>query len=600
MGQIAARYADIVVLTSDNPRNEEPLAIIKEMLAGIPDESRAGIYTVPDRREAIERAVSMADRGDVILVAGKGHETFQVRGGKQYHFDDVEEIERACASLGGLNMGGHSLSSGFSASCSASDVVAATGGSLVAGSGNRGFSGVSTDSRSIREGELFWALDGEHFKGSDFVADALGRGAAGAVVGGNGPCDISGASAGDRFVIAVDDTLEALGDFAAWHGRKTGARVIGITGSCGKTGVKELLSMVMSMKYRTLATSGNFNNLIGLPLTLLQAGREHEWVVLEMGMNVPGEIKRLCEIAAPEAGVITSILPAHLEGLGGIEEVCREKSWLWKMMPADGICVLNLDDELCVRAADESGLEDITGYTLERDTAKAEALAARAGAARLVQAVAWKLRPDRTELVLEADRERIEIKSRLSGLVNVRNVLCAASAALALGVEPELVATGIEKAGPVRGRLHVERIGGNVLIDDTYNANPASMAAALEFLGEIKGESRGVAILGDMFELGRDEKRYHLELGERAAATGLDLLVCAGRLGALIAEGAMRAGMAEKRIRVFPDVDSLIKWRGFREMFCAENTALTILVKGSRGMAMERVVKKIQDRRADS
>jgi UDP-N-acetylmuramoyl-tripeptide--D-alanyl-D-alanine ligase len=126
------------------------------------------------------------------------------------------------------------------------------------------------------------------------------------------------------------------------------------------------------------------------------------------------------------------------------------------------------------------------------------------------------------------------------------------------------------------------------------------MAAALEFLGEIKGESRGVAILGDMFELGRDEKRYHLELGERAAATGLDLLVCAGRLGALIAEGAMRAGMAEKRIRVFPDVDSLIKWRGFREMFCAENTALTILVKGSRGMAMERVVKKIQDRRADS
>ena len=593
MGKVASKYADVLILTSDNPRSESPASIIEEMKKGVPSDSKAEIHSVVERREAIEKAVSMAQGGDVVLVAGKGHENYQIRGSKRYHFDDMEEVERAISRRAVHNK------MVFNNICSltrSSHVVAATGGRLVTGSLNSSFKGISTDSRKIKAGELFWALDGERFKGADFAAAVLKRGAAGVVVRKDDAEALIPYVSEGQFLVSVSDTLEALGDYAAWHGRKTGVHVAGVTGSCGKTSVKEILASIMSQKFHTLSTPGNFNNLIGLPLSLLHADKGHEWGVLEMGMNTPGEIRRLCEIAAPEAGIITAILPAHLQGLGSLEDVYKEKSELWKMMPADGVAVLNLDDELCVRAAMETGLKNIIGFTMEKDAKEAADSAERAKASRVVRAVSTELSPGGIKLLVHTGKEEIFLESGLAGRVNAKNILCAVAAALAIGVEPGLISTGVKKALPVPGRLYVERVGGDILVDDTYNANPASMAAALDFLADVKGESRGVAILGDMFELGVDEKDYHREVGAKAAETGMDLLVCAGRLATFIAEGAIDKGMPRDRVMYFADVDKLLDWIGSEDPVLFNDHGPSIfIVKGSRGMAMERVALKIKE-----
>ncbi|NDY42337.1 UDP-N-acetylmuramoyl-tripeptide--D-alanyl-D-alanine ligase, partial [Dissulfurirhabdus thermomarina] len=455
---------------------------------------------------------------------------------------------------------------------SAGDVAAATGGRLCGGGPDAWVAGVSTDSRRIAPGELFWALKGPRFDGHEFVGEALRRGAAGAVVQqdacGAHPGPLPG-GASRNVIIRVADTLRALGDFAAWHRRRIGLRVFGVTGSCGKTTTKDLVAAVLGRRWPTVATRGNFNNLIGLPLTLLGARPEDRWAVLEMGMNQPGEIRRLCEIAGPEAGLVTTVQPVHLEGLGDIEGVAAEKAALFAALPASGVAVVNLDDPR-VRAAAE-------GLACRRVT---WSLAGAAGAEARCRR--WEPRKDGTLAVFDLAGTVLECRLRLVGVVNVANALAAAAAGLAVGVPAAEIRAALEAAAPAPGRLRLAPLpGGRRLLDDTYNANPASMRAALETLARWAGDRPRVAILGTMFELGAEAAAYHEALGAAAAAAGLSHLVAVGEFADRVARGA--GGMP---CTALESTEALLEWLPAHAAgLCPEGGF--VLVKGSRGMGLE-------------
>lgn len=600
MGKIAAENADVVFFTSDNPRSESAEKIIEEMQWGI-SKKRAGleVYSVTDRISAIKKAVDKARPGDIVLVAGKGHEDYQIQGGIRRHLDDREELLNALKNSGDQKICVKSIGKAYTFQVlRAGDLIGSTGGKIVQGELSASFSDVSTDSRTVKKGEVFWALSGERFDGGKFVPEVLQKGAAGVVVNGCSGSYLDLCKGKEQFVIEVKDTLEALGSFAAWRSRRLGLKVLGITGSCGKTSVKELVASIFKLKFNVLKTQGNFNNLIGLPMTLLKAVPEHQWAILEMGMNVPGEIARLCEIASPCSGVITNIEAAHLEGLGGVEDVSREKAELWKWMPSFGSAVVNLDNEWCLKAAQDSGLKNITAFTLNQDFTLSRVQSILSGTVRLVKSCGYKVLETCTEIKVDTGEEVVEVKSPLVGKANVLNVLCSAASALANGVEAGLIKKGVETASAVPGRSLLISLNGVTLIDDTYNANPASVAAAIDTLVSIKGAKPSMVIMGDMLELGPETSNYHHDTGSLIARSGVDLLVCVGEQAPYTAEGARESGMREDRILEFKEMDQLLWWINEKKAdFFGKNTLYTALIKGSRGMTMELAVEKIRSER---
>ena len=426
---------------------------------------------------------------------------------------------------------------------------------------DRDFAGVSTDTRTIREGELFFALQGPNFDGNDYVRAAKTAGAAGAVVSRRVNDDVA--------QITVDDTKAALGRFgAAWRSEHD-ALVVGVTGSNGKTTLKELIAGCLSRKAATLATHGNLNNDIGVPLMLARIDESHRYVVLEMGANHAGEIAYLTKLVRPDVVVITNAGAAHLEGFGSIKGVAHAKGEILQGEPRPQVAILNADDKYFPYW--KSQVEDIRCLSFGFDEA------ADVRADDIVAA------SDQTTFTLHTARDSVDIALPLVGIHNVRNACAAAAVALALEIDIDDIRAALESVNPVGGRLQPLRgINDATLFDDSYNANPLSVIAAAEFLASLPGESW--LVLGDMKELGDDAEELHRGVGEAARTSGVNRLFAYGDLAASAVEGF------GEHASWFASLDALV------DELCAGMTSeVNVLVKGSRSMRMERVVDAVRE-----
>ncbi|MEW6427095.1 MAG: UDP-N-acetylmuramoyl-tripeptide--D-alanyl-D-alanine ligase [Thermodesulfobacteriota bacterium] len=452
------------------------------------------------------------------------------------------------------------------------EVEAATGGRVRWQGGERLFRTVTTDSRGVQPGDLFLALRGERFDGHDFIGDALRLGAAGLIV------ERAPASALRVPLVEVADSLIALGNLARHRRRQMrDLRVIGITGSCGKTSVKELTGAILEQKMRIIKTRGNFNNLVGLPLSLLPVGRHHRAAILEMGMNHAGEIARLTEIADPDVACITNVHEAHVEAFGSVDGIVRAKGELFAGARSDAVLVFNGDDSRLARLARRYGQRRLAFGRGRNADVRATRISARG------------LAGTGFTLHIGADVTRLVIPGH--GLHSVMNALAAAAIAHALGVDFADIAAGLAKGAPVAQRFQlVATTGGPRLINDAYNANPGSMAAAIDAALSLRGRGRLVLVLGDMFELGDRSETLHRELGQRAAASGADLLLATGEASRATVAAARATGMEAAH---FPAKEALAADLLRRVAAGALGAEDSILVKGSRGMRMETIIEAL-------
>jgi UDP-N-acetylmuramoyl-tripeptide--D-alanyl-D-alanine ligase len=450
------------------------------------------------------------------------------------------------------------------------DVVRATGGALVGGDLGVPVRGVSIDTRTLAVGEAFFAIRGHSMDGHAFVREAAGRGAACLVVHAL-PDDLPGHVP----IVLVDDTTRALGRLAAHHRRRFEIPLVAVTGSNGKTTTKEMIAAVLARRWQVLKPTASFNNQWGLPLTLLGLTPEHQAAVVEIGANMPGEIATLAEIAAPTIGVVTSVAAVHTEFFGSEEGVAAEKAALPRAIPPSGHVVLNADDPRVSAMAD--GLQAPVIYF------------GRSERASLRPAGAPSEDADGLRVTLEVDGARHPVRLHFAGRHNVQNALAAAAVGHALGFSIAEIAAGLEAARPVKGRCVWRHVGGVRILDDTYNANPVSVRAAIETLMAAGAEGRAVVALGDMLELGEGAVAAHQDIGRALGAAGVAEFVGLGRLARHAVEAARAAGLEESHhTATFEDTAAhLLKRLGPGDV---------LLVKGSRGMRMERVVDVLMAR----
>ena len=426
------------------------------------------------------------------------------------------------------------------------------------------FLNVCTDTRKIAQGDLYIALRGEHFDGADFIAQAAQCGAVAAIVNQD---SASGIQDSEIPLLFVEDTRLALGQLAAYWRSKFNIPMVAITGSNGKTSVKEMTASILRVAAGSdesvLATKGNFNNDIGMPLTLLQLNAQHRYAVIEMGMNHPGEIDYLTRIACPQVALINNASGAHLEGMGSVEAVARAKGEIFAGLQHEGSAIINADDEFAPMWRAEAGVYSLLEFGLNE---KAD--------------VSGQWQPLETGLRLIAKTPSGDFTADLQvpGEHNARNALAATAAAIALNLPLESIVAGLEKFIGVAGRLqrHAAR-GGAVVIDDSYNANPASLQAAIAVLAQAAG--RRVLVLGDMGELGENAAGFHAEIGRVARASGIEKLYA---LGELSRDAVREFGDAAQHFESIEKLQIALE----KEL----NAGTTVLVKGSRFMKMERVV----------
>ena len=457
------------------------------------------------------------------------------------------------------------------------DILEATGGELICGDLNYGFSGISIDSRSILANELFVAIKGEVHDGHSFAEDVIRQGISGLVIDKEKVNDLSVHEwkKNKLICLAVNNTTKALGDLASFHRKRANVPVVAITGSNGKTTTREMTAAVVGQRFATLSSRGNFNNEIGLPLTLLKLNHGHKWAVVELGMNAPGEIARLGEICMPDIGVITNIGPAHLKGVGSIEGVMHAKGELLDKIKAGGTAVLNADDHRVLHLAGKTSANVIFFGIADEATIRAESF----------------IETDRgISFALVLPEETISIDLKTHGTFMVSNALAAASVGYKLGLSAKEIKTGLEDFKPVGGRMNILHTGRGInLIDDTYNANPGSMEAALKTLTTLKKNNRGIFIIGDMFELGKHAEQMHEEIGALAAGSGISMLYATGEFAKSVANGAIHGGMESKNIFIGEKKEILDDLPGHLK------SGDWVLVKGSRGMRMEEIVERLMN-----
>jgi UDP-N-acetylmuramoyl-tripeptide--D-alanyl-D-alanine ligase len=442
-------------------------------------------------------------------------------------------------------------------------IVRGTRGALLGGDLGIAVGGISIDSRSLGVGDAFFAIHGERLDGHGFLRDAVGRGAACLVIH-SVPDDLPPGVP----VVLVDDTTAALGRLGAWHRQRFAIPVAAVTGSNGKTTTKEMMAAVLGALGPVLKPESSFNNQWGLPLTLLKLTAEHRAAALELGTNKPGEIAALAEIARPTIAAVTTVSSAHTEFLGSLDGIQTEKSALVRAIPADGAVVLNADDPrvLAMRAASRARVWKF-GAMKAADIRAAEITDTPAG----------------VTFVLQIPEGRRAVRLRFAGRHNVTNALAAAGVGVARGLPLEAIANGLEAARPAKGRCVWRRAGALRILDDTYNANPASVHAALDTLSASAVGMRRVVVLGDMLELGSIADALHQEIGRAVAASGAAEFVGLGRRSRIAVEAAREAGLSESHhAETFEDTVAHLLKR------LAPGDA--VLVKGSRGMRMERVV----------
>jgi len=590
MGGFAGQYADVAVVTDDNPRTEDPELIRSQILPGViasgclqqeeawlyrRKNSEHGFVQIGNRREAIAKTIKAAGPGDIVLIAGKGHEKYQLgRSGKQF-FDDCLEAETA---LYAWNL---------------EAVLEATGGRMVAAgnleSNSRTLQAVSTDSRTIGAGDIFVALRGDNFDGHDFLAAVAAKGAGCAIV------ENGAVAAGDGLVlIDVDDTLRALGALANYRRRLLGGQyrqsVVAITGSCGKTTVKEMTAAIMRRKWpageqypenAVLQTRGNLNNLIGLPLSLLPITPHTRAAVLEMGMNAAGEIRAMAKNADADICCITNVHPVHLEGLKTIEGVAAAKEELFQEARAEAVLIINLDDPHTSQMAAKYSQQQIS-------------FSRRADSGATVLATDVRVTVDgMIRFTLHLGEQQAEICLHTVGDHNVFNALAAAAIGVAAGASLDEIAGGLADFRPADRRMvQLMTEGGVGVLNDTYNANPASMVAAMKTLTEMSASSCA-AVLGDMLELGEGAQEAHRQLGGKAAELGVNYLAVVGEFKNDVAAAARAAGMTEEAVAVFDDKDKASEWIQKLEDDGKLAAGDWILVKASRGLRMETIVASL-------
>ncbi len=458
------------------------------------------------------------------------------------------------------------------------EIVESTGAELVRGNPRTLVRGVSTDTRTLREGELFLALSGPNFDGNRFAADALARGATAVLLSRGGAELAPGQLPPGAVLLRHAAPRQALADLARWHRSRLSAPVIGITGSCGKTTTKTILVDLLATQLSTVGSPSSFNNDIGVPHTLFLADPSTGAVVVEMGTNGPGEIAHLCRIARPSAGILTNIGASHLSGLGSVEGVAQEKSQLLRALPPEGFCVLNAD---CTRTR---GLRQVTrarAITFSVD-----------GEGDLNASDVWFHAGGTTFRLsgreLGAPRT---LTSPLLGLHNVQNVLAALCACHGLGLDLDRVLPAVSRLKPAQRRMERHELAGFTLIDDSYNANPESARASVRVLSGLHGHRRRVLVLGDMLELGEFAAELHKQIGEEAARSGIDVLVLVGELTRATAAGALEAGFPEGDVHHLASTDeALVRMSGL----IGEGDV--VLVKGSRRTGLDRLVTQLVGR----
>lgn len=436
--------------------------------------------------------------------------------------------------------------------------------------------GVVIDSRKVEKDFLFIATVGERVDGHSFIDQVFDNGALAVI------CEKAPEAPKGPYIL-VENSLQALKSIAKWYRSKLNIKVIGITGSVGKTSTKEFISSVVSVKYRTLKTEGNFNNEIGLPLTILQIREKHQVAVLEMGISEFGEMHRLSEIAQPDICVITNIGQCHLENLGSRQGILKAKTEIFDFMNNEGNVCLNGDDDMLSTIKDVHGKAPIHFGLNDTNDFYAYHIVTRGLFG--------------SDCDLHIQNKVIHVTIPLPGEHMILNALAAASVGSLLDMTPEEIASGIEAVQPVGGRNHIIRQDDFTIIDDCYNANPVSMKAAIDLL--CMADTRKIAILGDMYELGNNEKALHSEVGKYAASKGIDLLVCVGKLSRSMYEGALEVINADRtqqtdtlsktEVYYYETRDELVK-----ALPSILTTKDTVLIKASHGMGFENVVNILE------
>jgi len=429
---------------------------------------------------------------------------------------------------------------------------------------DRRFEGVSTDTRSVAKDELFVAVRGEHFDGHDFLPGATQRGAAGALVDGKhaGPAPLP--------VIVADDTRKALGRLGRHWRLRFAPALIAITGSNGKTTAKEMLAAILRChagEDGALATRGNLNTDIGVPMTLLRMRASHRYCAVELGMNHPGEIAMLAEIARPTVALVNNAQREHLEFMQSVAAVAAENASVFEALPADGVAVLNADDAMAGTFREKAGGRKRVEFGLHAGEVTGR----------------YALKGLQSEIVVRTPAGEAAATLAIPGMHNVRNALAAAACAHAVGIAPAAIGAGLTAFRPYVGRLQVKRTSaGATLIDDSYNANPDSVRAAIDVLASCPGPT--ALVLGDMGEVGGQGPEFHAEVGRYAKERGIEALLS---LGNASRESSKAFGSGAQH---FEDL---------HEMTASLQQAKTILVKGSRFMKMERVVAALTGGRAE-
>jgi UDP-N-acetylmuramoyl-tripeptide--D-alanyl-D-alanine ligase len=455
------------------------------------------------------------------------------------------------------------------------EIIAPLKGELISGPGDLIIGGLSTDSRKIKAGDLFVALRGEKYDGHAFIRQAVDNGAAGIVIRSGHRPKIP--ESRTPAVIVVADTLKALGDLAGWWRHQQTVNVAAVTGSAGKTTTKEMSEGILRIGALTLKNKGNFNNLIGLPLTLLMLEKEHRNTVLEMGMNRPGEIARLTEIADPDIGLITNIGRAHLEGLGDIRGVAMAKVEMVERISIDSQVFLNGDDDLLMEAA-RPFRKNITTYGL--------------GPGNQIRALNIRsLGREGATFELQHEGESIPLRLMVPGIQNVRNALAAATIALHMGAPRKDIVAGLKSFEGIKGRFMLTKLsGGAILIDDTYNSNPYSLRAAVNALKDLKTEEGRILLgLGEMMELGQETVPAHLEAGEMVAEMGAYYFVAMGAHAGEMIRGAIEKGFPSEKTLVVKTHQAMS-----RVLKAMMNAGDLILLKGSRKAGLEKVVESLK------
>ncbi|HRL23049.1 MAG TPA: bifunctional UDP-N-acetylmuramoyl-L-alanyl-D-glutamate--2,6-diaminopimelate ligase MurE/UDP-N-acetylmuramoyl-tripeptide--D-alanyl-D-alanine ligase MurF [Alcaligenes sp.] len=521
MGEIAARLADSVIVTTDNPRFEDPAEIIRQILAGMPGTA----HVQADRARAILASVWAAKPNDIVLLAGKGHETYQEVRGERHVFDDRDWAQAALCWLRGARL--------------------------------------NSDTRKLTKGDIFLALHGEQFDGHDYLDKAKEQGAAAAIVA-------QRQASVDLPQIVLGDTRHALLALADQWRARFAIPLIGVTGSNGKTTTKEMIAAILRAwlgEAHSLATQGNLNNDLGVPLSVLRLTPDHKAAVLEMGMNHPGEIAVLAAIVRPTIALVNNAQREHQEFMHSVEAVARENGAVIDFLPPDGQLVIPADDEFSALWAEQAVERRVLRFGLsgQEDVFAADMF----------------VEPARTRFVLNVAGRSAAVALNSPGLHNLRNALAAAACAHAAGAPLEVIVQGLESFRPVSGRMQPKLLStGYQLIDDTYNANPDSVRAAIEVLAQLTG--RKVLVLGNMAEVGENSSELHAEVGAYAKERGVDELLT---LGGDASHAAQAFGARAHQFNGFEDMVA----------YLLALEPAHILVKGSRSARMERVVAALEN-----